>query len=434
MARMLTKSFCRSVARVVFVVSLICALSYGQLPAVSGADWPQILGPNRDGSSQGTSLSQELPQAGLKPTWSHAVGQGFAGASVVDEKVVVFHRVDAKEVVECLKLNDGSVIWKQTFPSDYLPRINPDAGPRSVPVIQDGIVVVLGAGGDLRCLDFTTGKQKWSVSLKDEFRADEGYFGFGSTPVVTDGKVISVIGGRRGPAVAAFDLENGKQVWTSGQDEATYVSPILVKSAGDDPKQYLVSVNRTQVYLIEPDSGEIAQQFEFGIRSTSVCAALPIATPEGLFLTASYGVGARAMTWSNNKLQQVWSNDDSISSQYPTPVYHDGHLYGTHGREDIGGGEFRCIDAKTGEVKWSADDLGMSHVILVGDELVITTVEGELVIAAATPEGFKSRYRTKLFDTLARALPALSNGHLIVRSNAERGDGELKCFRIGSGN
>ena len=116
----------------------VLLLGLGQSEADAG-DWPQILGPNRNGVAEGEKLLASWPAAGPKLVWERAVGSGFAGVAVADGKAVLFHRVGNEEVVEAMQADTGRVLWKQTFATDYTSQISSDSGPRCVPVLHDGM-------------------------------------------------------------------------------------------------------------------------------------------------------------------------------------------------------------------------------------------------------------------------------------------------------
>ncbi|MBW3599308.1 MAG: alcohol dehydrogenase, partial [Planctomycetes bacterium] len=107
--------------------------------------------------------------------------------------------------------------------------------------------------------------------------------------------------------------------------------------------------------------------------------------------------------------------------------------YGVDGREDYRNGKLRCVKAATGEVVWSNDEFGVAHVLLAGDRLLALKVSGELAIVPATPAGYQPLATARVADSGAtRALPALSQGRLYLRTNADNG-GVLKCIRLAGG-
>ena len=129
---------------------------------------------------------------------------------------------------------------------------------------------------------------------------------------------------------------------------------------------------------------------------------------------------------------KIWSSDRSLSSQYASVVAHDGFIYGTHGREDIPPAHFRCIDANTGAIKWSADDHGVTHVSRVRDHLLLLTIEGQLSVVKANPAKYEPIVSAKITDEGTRAVPALANGILYLRTTNDGESGKLLAFQVGT--
>lgn len=396
-------------------------------------DWPQILGPNRDGHATGEKLTDQWPAAGLKPEWTYNLGSGYAGPAVVGKQVLVFHRRGAQEVLESVDLATGKPLWKTEFLATYNGGIDSDKGPRCVPVVKDGRVFVYGAAGDLHCVSLEKGEELWSRSLMADYAGDEGYFGAGSTPLVIGDRVIANIGGPKAGLVAV-ETKTGKTAWQTTDEGASYAAPTSVTIGG---KEHGLFVTRLNALLVDPLTGKTSPLLPFGKRGPTVNAATPLVFGGQMFLTASYDIDAVLAT-VKSPAEVRWQDGDTLSSQYTTPVYHNGFLYGTHGREDQPpAAELRCIEASTGKVKWKQAGFGVAHAILAGDKLLLQTVKGDLVLVAAAPDGFRELARTTVARVrdpnnrgVLRPLPALSQGRLLTRSS-EDGTGKLFCFRVG---
>jgi outer membrane protein assembly factor BamB len=403
---------------------LVCLLSC-IASVVTAGDWPQILGPARNGQAQG----EKLP-ASAKPTiaWRAGVGAGYAGPAIAEGKVVIFHRVGDRERVSAFELTSGEPLWKTDFEASYQGGIDPDLGPRSVPTIDNGHVYVFGAAADLHCVALATGEKVWSRALGTDYNGPEllGYFGAGSSPIVAGDRVWVNLGGKDAGLVA-LDPANGKTVYKGTAERASYSSPTL---ATVNRKPSLIFVTRYNCLGIDPKTGAAQFTFAFGKRGPTVNAATPLVFDDRLFVSASYGVGAKLLRFTTAEPEVVWENDESMSSQYTTCVYRDGFLYGTAGREDVGDASLRCIEAATGDVKWNEDGYGIAHVILVGDQLLIVRQAGEIVVAPASPKSFKPTAKAKLVDGTIRALPAFSQGKLLLRTVATGDKGELICIGL----
>ena len=394
--------------------------------AASAGDWPQILGPHRSGVADGEKLAAAWPAGGPKKLWTYKLGSGYAGPAVAGNRAIVFHRVEDSEIVEAIDVVSGKSLWKALLPATYRGGIDPDLGPRCVPLVAEGRVFAFGAAGDLHCVALENGKALWSRALYVDYGGDEGYFGAGATPILVGGRVLVNVGGR-GAGLVALDPATGKTLWQATDDAASYSSPAAVALAGKDQAIFITRMN---CVLADPATGRVQTLFPFGRRGPTVNAATPLIIGGKLFVTASYGVGAELRTLDGAAPpQQLWASDDILSSQYATPVERGGFIYGIHGREDQGLAELRCIEAATGKVRWSQAGYGVANVILAGDKLLIVGSAGRLALAKATPERYEELASHQLVRGVARALPALSAGRLYVRTGS--GGGELHCLAVG---
>ena len=146
-----------------------------------------------------------------------------------------------------------------------------------------------------------------------------------------------------------------------------------------------------------------------------VNAAAPLVIGDMVFLSASYETGATVLRIEGDKPTQVWASDDVLSNHYATSVYRDGYLYGYHGRQEFGQ-SLRCIELKTGKVRWSADAFGAGTVTLAGDKLLLLRENGQLVVALASPKEMRPISKTEALPAKVRAYPALADGRLYARN------------------
>jgi outer membrane protein assembly factor BamB len=389
-------------------------------------DWPQILGVNRDGKAAlDEKLLESWPAGGPKVLWRQKLGSGYAGVAVAGGKAIAFHRVDDQERIQAFDAASGKPLWQADFPATYRGGIDADKGPRCVPLVHGESVYVFGAAGDLHAVALSSGKKLWSRSLYADYDGDEGYFGAGSTPILAGGKLIVNVGGR-GAGLVALDPATGQTAWQTTDEAASYSAPTAVKFASGERALFITRLN---CVLVDPKTGKAQTLAPFGQRGPTVNAATPLVFGGRMFLTSSYGIGALYSRFDTAGSQEVWANDDTLSSQYATPVEQGGFLYGIHGREDAGEAELRCVEAATGKVRWSQPGYGVAHLILADGKLLIQTVKGRLVLAAADPAKYRELAAFDLTREPTRALPALAAGRLYVRSGS--GGGELICVQVG---
>src|SRR5262249_7509432 len=114
-------------------------------------------------------------------------------------------------------------------------------------------------------------------------------------------------------------------------------------------------------------------------------------------------------------LKKIWASDDALTNHYSTSVYKEGFLYGFHGRQEEGQ-SLRCIEFKTGKVRWNVDGFGAGTVTLAGDKLLLLREGGELVLAQATPSAFRQISAARILPATVRAYPAIANGRMYARN------------------
>ncbi|HEV7999145.1 MAG TPA: PQQ-binding-like beta-propeller repeat protein [Planctomycetaceae bacterium] len=415
---------CRKILGRTIVRSWLVVLAIVLCGATAEAgDWPQILGPHRDGRAEGESLADSWPAAGPKVVWERPVGRGYAGVAVVGERGVLFHRVENEELVQAFDVRTGKFSWKFAIPTSYVSGISPDDGPRCVPVIQGDRVIAFGAQGNLACVRLTDGAKIWTVDTHAEFRAGEGYFGAGSSPIVEGDKVIVNVGGAKSDAgIVAFSLESGQLVWKATREDASYSSPVAVTVHG---VRHLIVETRLKTISLNPDNGAIRFEVPFGMRGPTVNGANPTVFGDRLFMTASYGIGAVFAKIGDTSAEKLWDSNDLISSQYATCIAEGGLLYGIHGRDDQGQASLRCIDPEKQKILWQKDDFGYATLLFADGKLIVQKTDGTFVLVKASPSQYTELATAQIFNTKTFALPALASGRLYVRD-----DRTLKCLDL----
>ena len=393
------------------------------------ADWPQYLGPARNGEYSGPALAASWPAGGPKKVWQISVGEGFAGPVVAGGRVILFHRVKNEEIVESLDARTGASQWRYVYATSYRDDFGFDEGPRAVPVVVNGRVYTFGAEGQLNAIDVATGRMVWNVDTMRRFRVRKGFFGAAGSPLVENGRLIANIGGKdenKGAGIVAFDANTGGVLWTATDHEASYSSPVSATFGGQPTVLFFT---RNGLVGLDPATGAIRFQKLWRSRlAASVNAASPLVIGDTIFVSATYGTGAAALRVQGNQLVEVWTGDEILSNHYATSVYANGYLYGFHGRQEFDP-SFRAVDFKTGAVKWSVDRFHAGSVTLAGGRLLILRETGELIMAAATPEAFRPIAQARVLPETVRSLPALADGFLYARNNDTHKD-VLVCLDL----
>jgi len=421
------------------VCLLLDLLIAGPVPA---GDWPQILGPHRNGIAEEEQLAARWPRTGPPEVWKREVGSGLAGVSVVGHKVMLFHRVRDEEILEALDLASGQTLYRDTSPTTFEPQVGSENGPLCVPVIAGDAVISFGAQGVLTCVDFQTGQRRWQRNTHREFKAAEGYFGAGSTPLVVQDNVIVNVGGSRVDAgIVAFSLKTGETLWKQTSEPASYSAPVAVEIEG---KTLVMMITRYRCQLLDPESGVILFQFPFGQRGPTVNGACPLIIGDRLLVTSSYGLGAVYGEFDLFGFRPLFRGDEPIATQYCTPIYREGFVYFVDGREDVPPADLKCVElaalrskvrtsdqpgsvsrSVSSPLKWVEQNFGYGTLLLADDKLLAVKTTGELLLIKPDPDRFQVLSKCQPLKGVVRALPALSNGNLLIRNEET-----LKCLNL----
>jgi outer membrane protein assembly factor BamB len=387
--------------------------------SLRAADWPQFLGPTRNGQSTETGLLQTFPKKGPTILWSKDVGDGYSSPVVFGEQLFLFHRVGDKDVLDCFDASNGKSRWTFSYETSYKDSYGKGNGPRSTPLVSDKHVYILAADGRLHCVDRARGKEVWHKALHEDYPGPparpRNFFGVGDSPILEGENLIVNVGGK-GHGVVAFNKDTGKEVWKALDDDSSYASPVAATLGG---KRQLVFFTRRGLALLNPADGSVLHEKVWRSRNpNSVNAATPLVVGDELFISSCYETGGTVLKVTKDKLESLWANDDSLSLHFSSPVYHDGHLYGFHGRQEETP-ELRCVEWKTGKVIWSREGFGCGSLLLADGQLIVMSERGDLVLVESTPKEFREKARASVLTGVVRAQMALANGKLYARDGKQ---------------
>src|SRR5262245_2980137 len=217
----------------------------------AGADWPDFLGPARNGKSAEVGLPGKWPAAGPAVVWQKKIGTTYAGPAISQGRLLHFARFGDTLRLTCMNAETGAELWTCDYPTDYTDMLGYNNGPRATPVVDGAYVYTMGPEGILQCVRLSDGQRIWQVNTTKEFNVVKNFFGIGSTPLVWGDLLLVNVGGSPpggpadlyaagpkvrsdGSAVVAFDKLTGKVRWKTGDDWASYASPVGAKIADRD--------------------------------------------------------------------------------------------------------------------------------------------------------------------------------------------------------
>lgn len=404
-------------------IAACAALVLVAVGRATAGDWPQILGPARNGIAVSEKVSDSFPASGPTKMWEAKVGSGFAGVAVSGKVTVLFHRVGDEDTITAYEAATGDQLWSRGFKTNFQPSIVEDDGPRAVPTIHNGRVYAYASNGGLYCVDLMkSGEVTWQRRTHQEFHAPSGYFGAGSSPLV-EGKtlIVNVGGDKDGAGIVAFDLGTGETVWQATSEQASYSSPVAVTLDGT---RHLLCITRLNLVSLDPATGMERFRTPFGQRGPTVNGAVPVLMKSQVLLTASYGIGAELLSIHPKSIDVVWSGA-VLSSQYTTPIVDDGAVYGVDGRQDGGPIALKCFDPQTRKVHWTKPGIGYATLIAADGKLLLMQTDGTLKVIKLDKMSYQELASLKLLSGTTRALPALADGRFYVRNEST-----LKCVNL----
>lgn len=404
-----------AIESVLLLIILVCAWSAASL----AADWPQWRGPNRDGISAEKGWMSAWPAEGPKQLWKFSVGTGYATVSVSNGRVYTIGNVNKIDTVYCLDANSGSVIWKHSYPCATESGGHP--GPASTPTVDGNRVYTLSREGHLFCFDAGSGKVIWAKEIVRDFGAKRPEWDLASSPLILDNMMIIDAG-----MALALNKSDGSLVWNTRDYGVSwgiknqgggYSSPMPFSL---NNAKRLAVFNSSGLVILDPKSGKELMLHPWKT-DYNINAATPIISGDEVFISSGYNVGCALVKVSGNKPSVIWQNKN-MRNHFNSCVLWKGYLYG------FDESQLKCLDWKTGDVKWTQNGLGKGSLMLADGKLIIMSENGDLVIAEALPNSFNELARKKILDGLCWTVPVLSNGRTYCRNH----EGELVCLDVKS--
>jgi outer membrane protein assembly factor BamB len=428
-------------------------------------DWPQWLGPQRDGVWRETGILETFPPGGPKIRWRTPVGMGYAGPAVAKGRVYLTDRmlaggtknpanafardvVNGTERVLCLDEATGKILWKHEYDCPY--QVSYPAGPRTTPLVHDGKVYTLGTMGDLLCLDATTGKVLWSKNFPKDYGAPVPMWGFSANLLLEGDKLFSLVGGK-GSVVVAFHKDSGNELWRALSAREIGYSPPMIFEAGGT--RQLIIWHPDAVNGLDPETGKV-----YWTEPGYVQAGMSIATPrkagDRLYVSSFYSgsillqfasakpavnVVWKSKTWGAKSGSERPDKTDGLHCVLSTPVLVDGYIYGV-----CSYGQLRCVKADNDERIWETlkatgkvdkPDERWANAFLVpqGNRFFLANEKGDLIIARLTPQGYDEISRAHLLEptNLMAGRPVVwSHPAFANKSVYARNDKEIICVSL----
>ncbi|MFK7777109.1 MAG: PQQ-binding-like beta-propeller repeat protein, partial [Gimesia sp.] len=352
--------------------------------------WPGWRGPYRDGSTR--QLPASLPSE-VKQIWNYTLAfPGLGGIASTTDNIIFGDRdlTDQKDIFRSLSARDGSLQWQLEYDApgelDYGP------SPRATPLIHHGLVYLLGAFGDLHCVELSTGKIIWKKKLYAEYVPEEKpTWGACSSPLIVANKLI-VNPGAKDASLVALDPKTGRMLWKTPGEAAGYGSLIAGMFGG---RLQIVGHDAVSLGGWDVTTGKrlwkVVPEFtgDFNVPT-------PLAVNGNLLITTENN-GTRLFAFDTNgiiKPKPIAVNED-LSPDMSSPIQIGNQIYCVWN-------EMFCLNSKL-ELKtaWVAEEAAFSdYAVLITDSKRILVIGkgGRLLLLDAKANHFKVISKLNLFS------------------------------------
>lgn len=385
------------------VVTVLTGLLFSSV--LRATDWPQFLGPSRNGMSAERGLNLKWNAKAPAMRWKVAMGDnGFAGPAVAGGKLYIIDHKGTNDIVRALDATTGKARWSFTYKD--ADRDNYGFS-RATPTVSGGKVYTISRLGLVSCLDANTGKKVWQRNLIADFRGQRPGWDY-SMSVLIDGKKAIVCPGGPNAAVAALDKDTGKTLWQGGGSDApSYATPVVATLNGK--RQYVI-FNVAGVMGVDAANGARIWQFPWRT-GCDVNAASPLVIGNTVFITSGYNHGCALIEVNGRTAKAKWQNRE-IQSHFSSPIVAGGYIYCTSDP-----GKLVCLDLKTGAVRWQQRGFEKGGLMAAtGMLLVMDGRNGDLALVRMSPAKYEEMGRIKPLGGQSWTAPIIANGRLYIRN------------------
>lgn len=389
------------------------------------SDWPSFRGPVGLGVTSDTgfpiSWSEdenirwkiELPNRGNE---SPVVASGLVfTTSATDD--------GSERRLHCFDRTDGSEKWTREVEfkaGEKTHQTNPFGA--ATPAVSGNKIVVWHGSAGLFCYDLG-GKQQWSAQPG----AVTHIWGYGSSPVIHDGKVLLNFGPGVAQAVIAYDLETGDEVWShkepggtddrGGRMAGSWSTPVIAEVGGES--QIICSLP-TRVVSLSPKDGSVIWS----------CGGL-VGKNGNLVYTSpliSKGVGVAMGGYTGPALafrldgkgdvtatHRLWHDDAKQPQRISSGIIVGDHIF----MANAGPGILQCLELKTGKEVWKDRGPGANHwgqMCFADGRLYVTNQKSQTVVFSPSTERYEQLAVNSLNGS-SNSTPAFSDGEIFLRTS-----------------
>lgn len=380
------------------------------------SDWPNWLGPNRDGINSeriNTNWSGKEPPI----LWKKDLGTGYSSFAVVGNRCVTLGRKGNKDAVYCLETESGDELWVHQYECALVGSLH-KGGPGATAAIHEGRVYTVGREGQVYCLNLADGSVLWSENPSKDLGVARPQWGFTSSPLMSGDQVVFDFG-----YVVALDRETGRLVWKS---EKRYRPGYgTVAPFEQDGKKRLAVLNNDCLLVVSANDGSTVASYKW-TTDNATSSTTPIVKGPFIFVSTGYKQGCTLLKLDGNQLKPVYDHR-RMSNHIANSVLWEGHLYGfdgdSHNSRTV---KFSSMDFASGDVNWFQRGYGCGTVTIAGGHLILLSDQGELVLAKPDPNQCNEIAKRKVLPPTCYTVPIVSHGLLFCRND----NGQAACVDL----
>ena len=383
--------------------------------SASDAEWPGFRGMNRDSVAVNSRGTIDWSTSSPIERWRVPVGPGWSSFAFAAGRLFTQEQRGKNELVTCYDAETGALIWAHGTDARFSEVVS-GAGPRATPTLSGERLFSLGATGVFQCLNSANGELIWQRDLREEFAAPVPMWGFSSSPLVVEGRVVVVYAGADDEnGLMGFDTTTGEVVWrvASAGRGINYSSPQSVELAG---QRLVVFGDAEGLFALKPTTGDVVWRYRPTDWSGPAVCQPQLLDDNSLIVPLGDGIGLARLqidcgTDGSWQIQEKWSTN-RLKPSFNDFLLHRGNVYGFD--QNI----FVSLDAKTGRRNWKRGRYGFGQAILLPmvDQMIVTTEQGDLTVVAADPERHVEHGRIPALGGKTWNHPIVVDDRLYVRN------------------
>ncbi|MEZ6123828.1 MAG: PQQ-binding-like beta-propeller repeat protein [Planctomycetaceae bacterium] len=386
-------------------------------------DWPRLFGPTGDCRIGDVPILTDWPGEFPPILWRKSIGTGYSAPITSQNQVILQHRINDAEMVECLELDSGQAVWSSQTPTSFkceYPTYS--SGPYSTPTTDGTDVYVQTTSGELRCLSVENGDVRWVRHLADEFQVPKLGYPPGHSPLIEGNLLIlNLCGTASDSGIVALDRMTGSTVWQtlntgSSAKYGTHSSPVAAEIHG---LRLVFVLSAAELVCLRPQTGDILWTIPVGTGSGDTPnSTTPLVCGDCVLVSVFRADTFCLRIRPDGSYDELWRNRRALESVFNPLTAMGSVVYGWHSFDRT----LRCVDLHTGNVRWKQRTVfERGNQIATSQHLILVGETGHLGIIHADADQFRPLRisETPLLDSPCYTSPAWTDGHLLIRNESE---------------